>query len=73
MRNPAIVRDWLGHTDLTTTNRYLATSAVAFRAAAKLFDAARADGFAHYSHKLADQSLPPAQASRVEVSEKSVS
>jgi integrase len=71
--NPSIVRDWLGHADLTTTNRYLATSAVAFNAAAKLYDSARARGFAQNSHTPANTHVLPKQNARTEVSEKSVS
>jgi integrase len=71
--NPVIVRDWLGHADLATTNRYLATTAVALRGAAKQFESARARRFAQDSHNPADQPPTADHTPRSEVSEKSVS
>jgi hypothetical protein len=52
--HPVIVRDWLGHANITTTSRYLATSAHGLTDAARKFEAARA-GFAHGSHTNTDQ------------------
>ncbi len=71
--NPVIVRDWLGHADLTTTNRYLATPPVELRRAAKQLESARTRGFAHDSHRPADQPIPADRNPLSEVSEKSVS
>jgi len=48
--HPAFVRDWLGHANITTTSRYLTTSAPALVDAARKFEASRA-AFAHDSHK----------------------
>lgn len=44
------VRDWLGHADLATTSRYLATTRVGLQQARVAFDHYR-DGFAHDLHK----------------------
>jgi integrase len=57
--HPAIVRDWLGHASITTTSRYLATSAAGLLDAAKRFEACRIS-FAHHSH------IGPAEADRPE-------
>jgi hypothetical protein len=48
--HPALVRDWLGHANITTTSRYLTTSAQALVDAARKFEASRA-AFAHDPHK----------------------
>ena len=71
--NPAIVRDWLGHANLNTTNRYLVTSQGAFASALKLWNAAAARPFAPDLHKPADQPIPADHDSPAEVSENSVS
>jgi integrase len=55
--HPALVRDWLGHANITTTSRYLATSAAALTGAAKSFEAHRAQ-FEHESHKTANVQPP---------------
>jgi hypothetical protein len=46
--HPALTRDWLGHANITTTLRYLTTSAAGLQKAAKKFELAR--GFAQSSH-----------------------
>ena len=51
--HPALVRDWLGHANITTTSRYLTTSAAGLQQAAKHFELNR--GFAHSSHNEADE------------------
>jgi len=51
--HPALVRDWLGHASITTTSRYLTTSAHGLLDAARKFEASRA-AFAHDSHKEGD-------------------
>lgn len=53
------VRDWLGHADMATTSRYLATTRVGLQQARKVFELHRA-GFAHDSHKSEDETTPPA-------------
>jgi integrase len=45
--HPALVRDWLGHANITTTSRYLTTSAAGLTQAAKLFELNRFARFAH--------------------------
>jgi hypothetical protein len=62
----------LGHADLATTNRYLATTAAGLRGAAKQFKSVRT-AFAPDLYEHADQPVPADQTSRIEVSEKSVS
>ena len=52
--HPALVRDWLGHANITTTSRYLATSAGGLTAEAKCFEEQRAQ-LAQESHKQPDQ------------------
>jgi integrase len=47
--HPAIVRDWLGHASITTTSRYLATSAAGLLDAARRFEVSRLS-FAQRSH-----------------------
>jgi integrase len=47
------VRDWLGHADLATTSRYLATTRVGLQQARKVFEShrdTRPESFAHDSH-----------------------
>jgi integrase len=44
------VRDWLGHADLATTSRYLATTRVGLQQARRVFEQHRADSFAHDLH-----------------------
>jgi integrase len=43
------VRDWLGHADMATTSRYLATTRVGLQHARRAFELHR-EGFAHDSH-----------------------
>ncbi|HYN08034.1 MAG TPA: site-specific integrase [Vicinamibacterales bacterium] len=43
------VRDWLGHADMATTSKYLATTRVGLQQARRVFEQHRA-GFAHDSH-----------------------
>jgi integrase len=43
------VRDWLGHADLATTSKYLATTRVGLQQARRVFEQHR-DSFAHHSH-----------------------
>jgi integrase len=50
------VRDMLGHADLATTSRYLATTRVGLQQAMKVFEQHRA-GFTHGLHKPSDQAL----------------
>jgi integrase len=45
------VRDWLGHADMATTSRYLATTRVGLQQARRVFVQHRA-GFARGSHNL---------------------
>jgi integrase len=66
--NAVIVKDWIGHADLKTTQTYLRTTAVALRGAAKQCEAARTNAFAPDLHKPADQPVAadhraPAQVS----------
>jgi len=49
--NLAAVRDWLGHHDVSTTDRYLATDAVRLQEAAKKVEAARAEPEASFTLK----------------------
>jgi integrase len=63
--HPALVRDWLGHANITTTSRYLATSAAALTSAAKSFETHRAQ-FAHGSHKLVNSDCPTDEACQPE-------
>jgi integrase len=48
-----VVRDWLGHADITTTSRYLATTRVALQKALKQFEE-------HRAAKPAKEKTPPA-------------
>lgn len=56
------VRDWLGHADMATTSRYLATTRVGLQHARRAFEQHR-DGFAQDSHTTSSEApmgLPPA-------------
>jgi len=47
------VRDWLGHADLATTSRYLATTRAGLQQARRAFERRSAESFAHDSHTAA--------------------
>ena len=65
------VRDWLGHADMATTSRYLATTRVGLQQARKAFEQYR-EGFAHDSHKRDEQTHSDADSSASEMSANSL-
>jgi integrase len=65
------VRDWLGHADLATTSRYLATNRVGLQQARATFDLFR-DGFTHDSHTTTSDTPSPAPNSEPENPRKSL-
>jgi integrase len=53
------VRDWLGHADMATTSKYLATTRVGLQQARRVFEQHRA-GFAHGLHT--ENEITPTEA-----------
>jgi integrase len=63
------VRDWLGHADLATTSKYLATTRVGLQQARRVFEQHRGE-FAHHSHTDDADATPPAPESTADTDAK---